>query len=231
MIVLLSGGLDSTVLTAHLFATADEPLEVVSVNYGQRHARELTAAAAVAAHYQLRHHTVDLSALRDHLTGSALTTGPDVPEGHYTAPSMGATVVPNRNMILLAVAAGIAAARRHKQVATAVHAGDHPIYPDCRPQFITAASLAVQLGTQGYGDVEIIAPFARITKADIARRGAELGAPVHLSWSCYRGGELHCGRCGTCVERAEAFHLAGVPDPTGYEDPDFFLAAAVCCGT
>jgi 7-cyano-7-deazaguanine synthase len=217
LIVLLSGGLDSTVLTAKALA-AGEHVEAVSVHYGQRHARELDAAAQVAAHYGIRHDTVDLGVLREHLAGSALTTGPDVPEGHYSAPSMAATVVPNRNMIMLAVAAGIAASRGHGQVATAVHAGDHPIYPDCRPSFITAASLTVQLATAGYGDVEIVAPFVRSTKTDIARLGAQLGAPVHLSWSCYQGGSEHCGRCGTCIERYESFRDAGVPDPTRYTD-------------
>jgi 7-cyano-7-deazaguanine synthase len=223
LIVLLSGGLDSTVLTAQAVASGDL-MEAVSVHYGQRHARELDAARAVAAHYGIRHDVVDLAVLKDHLAGSALTTGPDVPEGHYSAPSMAATVVPNRNMIMLAVAAGIAASRGHKTVATAVHAGDHPIYPDCRPEFITAASLAAQLATAGYGDVEIVAPFVRKTKTDIARLSAQLGAPVYLSWSCYKGGEVHCGRCGTCVERAESFRDAGVPDPTRYEDAEFFQA-------
>src|SRR5579859_2666263 len=176
------------------------PVETVSIHYGQRHRRELAAAAAVARYYGVRHDVIDLGVLREHLTGSALTDDVDVPEGHYSAPSMAATVVPNRNMIMLAVAAGIAASRGHHRVATAVHAGDHPIYPDCRPSFITAASLAAQLGTAGYGDVEITAPFVRISKTDIARLGARLAAPVHLSWSCYQGGAVHCGRCGTCVE-------------------------------
>jgi 7-cyano-7-deazaguanine synthase len=224
MIILLSGGMDSAVLTAQLLADG-HPVDAVSVHYGQRHARELHAARDIARHYRIAHDVVDLGVLRDHLTGSALTGGPGVPEGHYSAPSMAATVVPNRNMILLSVAAGIAAARGHHQVATAVHAGDHPIYPDCRPAFIAAASLTAQLATAGYGDVEIIAPFARQAKADIALAGVRLGVPLHLTWSCYQGGDQHCGRCGTCVERAESFHLAGVPDPTAYADPDFYLTA------
>jgi len=221
LIILLSGGMDSTVLTAWAWASGGETVEAVSVHYGQRHARELDAAKAVAAHYRIRHDVVDLAVLRDHLTGSALTGDIPVPEGHYSAPSMAATVVPNRNAIMLMIGAGIAAARGHNQVATAVHAGDHPIYPDCRPEFITAASLTAQLGTSGYGNVEIIAPFARQTKADIARRGHDLAAPVRLSWSCYQGGEVHCGRCGTCVERWEAHRDAGLLDPTVYADPKF----------
>lgn len=225
MIVLLSGGLDSTVLTAHQLA-AGEQVEAVSVHYGQRHDKELRAAAEVASALGIRHDVVDLSALRPHLSGSALTDAAvDVPEGHYSAPSMAATVVPNRNAIMLMVAVGIAVARGHGTVATAVHAGDHPVYPDCRPEFIIAASEAARLGTTGYGDVTIQAPFVTWTKEDIARRGAELAAPVHLSWSCYQGGGIHCGRCGTCVERAEAFHLAGVADPTEYADPRFYATA------
>lgn len=221
MIVLASGGLDSTVLVAKVLAEGIRP-DLLSVAYGQRHARELDAAAQVAAHYRLRHDVIDLTALAPHLTGSALTDDVEVPEGHYTAPSMAATVVPNRNMILLSVAAGIAAARGYHHVQVAVHAGDHPIYPDCRPAFITAASLAAQLGTAGYADAEITAPFVHLTKTQIAGLGADLNAPIALSWSCYAGGEIHCGRCGTCVERAESLSLAGVPDPTIYADPDFW---------
>jgi 7-cyano-7-deazaguanine synthase len=225
MIVLLSGGLDSTVLTAQTLASGHHT-EAVSIHYGQRHARELDAATDVAAWYGIRHDIIDLTGLRGHLTGSALTTGPDIPDGHYTAPSMAVTVVPNRNMILLAVAAAVASARGHATVAAAMHAGDHPIYPDCRPEFVAAASLATQLGTAGFGNVQVDAPFARLDKTGIVRVGHELGAPMHLSWSCYRGGTQHCGRCGTCVERAEAFHQAGVPDPTRYADPAFYAAVS-----
>ena len=220
MIVLLSGGLDSTVLTAKMIHDGDT-VDAVSIHYGQRHARELTAAAQVAAHYGIRHDVIDLSALRPHLASSALTGDTDVPEGHYAAGNMKATVVPNRNMIMLAVAAGIAADRGHRTVATAVHAGDHPVYPDCRPEFIQAVSTATGLGTAGYGDVQVYAPFAWMTKTQVAALGAELGAPVGLSWSCYQGGDQHCGRCGTCVERYEAFRAARVPDPTRYADPAF----------
>ena len=226
MIVLLSGGMDSTVLAAHLLG-AGAPVDAVSIHYGQRHDKELTAAAAVAGALGIRHDVVDLSALRPHLSGSALTDDTvSVPEGHYTAPSMAATVVPNRNAIMLMVAAGIASARRHQAVATAVHAGDHPVYPDCRPEFIGAADRAARLGTAGFGDVAVVAPFVTWSKADIALRGHQLGAPTGLSWSCYQGGDIHCGRCGTCVERAEAHYLAGVPDPTTYADSGYFAAAA-----
>jgi 7-cyano-7-deazaguanine synthase len=131
---------------------------------------------------------------------------------------MKATVVPNRNLIMLAVAGGIAAATGAEAVATGVHAGDHPIYPDCRPEFIQAASVAIGLGTAGLGahDVRVYAPFVDLTKTRIAQIGEELDVPWELTWSCYEGGELHCGRCGTCVERIEALTDAGVTDPTAY---------------
>jgi 7-cyano-7-deazaguanine synthase len=220
--VLLSGGMDSTALAAML----DGDFHAISVDYGQRHGRrELEAAAAVAAHYGAPHAIADLSGLRALLGTSSLTSDAiDVPEGHYAAENMAATVVPNRNAILLMVAAGYAQAHGCDRVLTAVHAGDHPVYPDCRPEFVAAADAAARLGTGGA--ISIVAPFARISKWQIAAIGYGYGAPLHLSWSCYNGGELHCGRCGTCVERAEAFHLAGVPDPTTYADSDFWREQA-----
>lgn len=224
-LVLLSGGLDSTVATAALIAAGDH-VEAVSIHYGQRHDRELVAAAAVAGHYGIRHDVVDLTALRAHLTGSALTDDIDVPEGHYAEDTMRATVVPNRNAIMLMTAVGIAVARGLDQVVTAVHAGDHFVYPDCRPEFIADADATARAGTAGFGDVSVLAPFVYRTKADIARLSADYDAPIALSWSCYKGGEVHCGRCGTCVERHEAFRLAGVTDPTTYADPEFAGAVA-----
>lgn len=219
-LVLLSGGLDSTVLATQLVHDHDPThVEALSVHYGQRHTRELTAAQHIADHLGINHTTLDLSGLGTHLS-SALTptsgAGP-IPEGHYAAPTMTQTVVPNRNAILLMIATGIAQARGHTTVSTAVHAGDHPIYPDCRPEFITTADHTARAGT---GDaVAINAPFVHSTKTDIARLGTQLNAPLHLTWSCYKGGTHHCGRCGTCVERAEAFHDAGIPDPTTYTTP------------
>jgi len=222
-LALLSGGMDSTSLVAMLKANSTETIDAISINYGQRHAKELERAKAVADYFGIRHDVIDLSVLAESLS-SALTSHDEiqVPDGHYTKETMRATVVPNRNAIMLMVAAGIAASRGHSEVATAVHAGDHFIYPDCRPEFIEAASEAARLGTATFGDVIITAPFVNISKAEIAQVGFANKAPFHLSWSCYKGGEMHCGRCGTCVERAEAFHLAGVPDPTEYEDTEFW---------
>jgi 7-cyano-7-deazaguanine synthase len=214
--------MDSTALLACRYNFGNHgQLGAVSVNYGQRHAKELERATAIAAYYQVPHTILDLSGLSTHLT-SALTGDSDVPEGHYAADNMAATVVPNRNAILLMAAVGVASSQGYDRVETAVHAGDHPIYPDCRPEFIDAASEAAQLGTAGMGDVFINAPFVTLSKADIVALGKRHAAPFDMTWSCYQGNTLHCGRCGTCVERAEAFALAEVHDPTVYADPTYW---------
>lgn len=221
-VVLLSGGMDSTAL-ASMFVKENIEIEAVAIDYGQRHRRELVAAEAVADHLGIPFETIDLTAVGDALTSSALVARAiDVPDGHYTAETMRATVVPNRNAIMLMVAVGLASDRGHSEVATAVHSGDHFIYPDCRPAFIDAISTAAALGTESFGDVRVTAPFINMTKADIVLCGTSADAPFDLSWSCYKGGWIHCGRCGTCVERAEAFHLAGVDDPTNYSDSQFW---------
>lgn len=216
-LVLLSGGLDSSTLLADAVRSGTASL-AVSVAYGQRHIRELRAAHDIAAHYEIEHIVLDLSGWGRLLTGSALTDASvPVPHGHYAHESMKATVVPNRNATMLSAASGVAQARGCARVLTAVHAGDHPIYPDCRPEFIDAIAAATELATDGA--VSIAAPFVHRTKTDIARRAGELGVPIGMTWSCYEGhtnGDAHCGRCGTCVERIEALHDAGVPDPTRY---------------
>ncbi len=215
-LVLLSGGLDSTVLAGHLLDHGDT-ITAVSVDYGQRHRRELDAAAAVAAHYQVDHTVIDLSGLGRMLGGSALTDPlVPVPLGHYADASMRSTVVPNRNAIMLMAAVGVASAHGLDRVAVAVHAGDHPVYPDCRPDFVRAAGEVARLATRGFGDVDVFAPFVNLDKTWIARRGVQIGAPIALTWSCYQGGTVHCGACGTCVERKEALHL--YDDPTVYAD-------------
>ena len=218
-VVTVSGGLDSVTL-AHLLAAEGRALTFVSFDYGQRHVRELDFAAAAARRLGAAHHVVDLRSVGALLSGSALTDASvDVPDGHYTDDSMRSTVVPNRNAILLSVATGVAVATGAEVVATAVHAGDHPIYPDCRPAFIEAFEHLVRVGNEGFAhpDLRVEARFLDKSKAEIVGLGAALGVPFAETWSCYRGGELHCGRCGTCVERREAFELAGVEDPTAYE--------------
>lgn len=215
VVTLFSGGMDSTALLAYYTQEADDVI-AVSINYGQRHAKEIEAAATIAALYNVPHTVVDLSVLSRHLTSALTSDTIAVPDGHYAEETMRATVVPNRNAIMLMVAAGVAQANGFDTVATAVHAGDHFIYPDCRPEFIAAASETARLGTAGFGDVTIEAPFVYMTKAAICGTGDAYDAPFHLSWSCYKGGDIHCGACGTCFERREAFTLAGVPDPTVY---------------
>ena len=214
-IVVLSGGMDSA--TA-LWWARDRGMDVasVSVNYGQRHSCELDRAATLAEITDTPHVCVDLTSLRSLLRGSALTDDIDVPEGHYASPNMKVTVVPNRNMILLSVAVAAAAERSAEVVLYGAHAGDHPIYPDCRPEFVERMSSAAEVCW--YEPIRIESPFLNRTKADVARLGSELGVPWEMTWSCYCGGETHCGRCGTCVERREAFLLAGVVDPTEYID-------------
>lgn len=214
-LVVLSGGMDSAALLARLLADG-RICEALTVDYGQRHAREIRAAADVAAHYGVPHAIARLPGLAAVLSGSSQTDpAVAVPHGHYADPTMRVTVVPNRNMILLAVAAGAAIARGCGAVAYAAHAGDHAIYPDCRPEFADALDVALRLCHYD-GGVALERPFLGMSKADIARLGHELGVPFDLTWSCYEGRGVHCGRCGTCVERREAFVLAGVADPTVY---------------
>jgi 7-cyano-7-deazaguanine synthase len=213
-LVLLSGGMDST---AALAVCADAGIlgAAVSIDYGQRHKTEVLHAIQIAGHFGVPHMILDLSKWGSLLKGSALTDPTvDLPYGHYAAESMKATIVPNRNATFLSAACGVAIGQGYDRVVTAVHAGDHAIYPDCRPEFIDALNEAISLGTDGA--VEIWAPFVNRTKTDIARIGSSIGAPFEMSWSCYEGGPLHCGRCGTCTERIEAFREAGVVDPTIY---------------
>ena len=226
--VLLSGGLDSTTLLAQTLNDGHHAY-ALSINYGQRHSKELSQAQTIADHYGVKLDVLDLIGLRYVLAGSALTGPNEVPDGHYAAENMSTTVVPNRNAILLSIAAGHAAARGHDYVATAVHAGDHPIYPDCRPEFILALSNATKLGTRTDDrpeGVQVVAPFVNMDKTGIAELALAYDVPVELTWSCYKGREIHCGRCGTCVERAEALDAAtGGADPTDYDDPDFWREA------
>lgn len=217
-VAVVSGGMDSVTL-AHLLAT-DYQLTLVSIDYGQRHSKELAFAAEAADRLGAEHHVVDLTSVTKLLTGSALTDPTvEVPHGHYAAPTMAATVVPNRNATMLCVATAIAIAQEATAVATGVHAGDHEVYPDCRPEFIEAFQAMALVANEGFlaDGFEVLAPFVHQSKADIATLGDQLGVPWDRTWSCYEGGELHCGRCGTCVERIEAFQLANVTDPTEYQ--------------
>lgn len=215
-VLIYSGGLDSTVLLYSLHKAGHE-LRTLSVNYGQRHAKELDAAKAITAQLGIEHRVADLTSLTPLLGNSSLTDADiAVPEGHYAEETMKATVVPNRNMILLSVAAGWAISEKADSVAYAAHSGDHAIYPDCRNEFAEAMDHAIRLAD--WHEVRLDRPFVKKTKADIVTLGAELDVPFEQTWSCYQGGDIHCGRCGTCIERREAFHLAGVVDPIPYAD-------------
>lgn len=224
-VVIVSGGMDSVTL-AHLLAEGNE-LHIVSFNYGQRHAKELQFAKACAERLKAEWTLVDMGFMSHLLKGSALTDNIEVPEGHYEADNMRLTVVPNRNAIMLSIATGIAVANKANFVATGVHAGDHAVYPDCRPEFITALSVAMIVGNQGFAtdSFQIAAPFVGISKAQIVGIGHDLEVPWDQTWSCYKGLDMHCGRCGTCVERKEAFVIAGVIDPTDYFDPEYAISA------
>ena len=224
VIVICSGGMDSVAL-AHRIAGSGDLHALLSFDYGQRHSKELDFADACAQRLGVPHHVIDIASVGAALSGSALTDDIEVPDGHYAEETMKITVVPNRNAIMLAIAFGMAAAQKVDAVATAVHGGDHFIYPDCRPDFIAAFQTMEDRAMDGYAAVKLLTPYVYGSKADIAVDGAKYGTPFDQTWSCYKGGDLHCGRCGTCVERREAFHLAGIADPTIYADADFWRAA------
>lgn len=211
-VMLYSGGLDSTVLLYKLKPN----VKALVFNYGQRHGKEIIHAIRICRELNIDFDQVDLSMINKLIRkGSQAGTDP-VPEGHYAAESMKATVVPNRNMMMISIAVAHAITIGAKHVWFAVHAGDHTIYPDCRPAFVGALNHAVYLGNE-WTPVSLHAPFIHMTKADIVQEGERYEVPWERTWSCYAGKTLHCAKCGTCVERREAFKLAGVPDPTQYE--------------
>lgn len=214
IVLILSGGLDSSVLLYHLRAEGHD-VRALSVDYGQRHSRELEHARHIAAAAGVAHRIVDLQGLAPLFAGSGLVNQSiAIPHGEYAEQNMRVTVVPNRNMIMLSVAVAWALSEKASAVSFAAHHGYHTLYADCRPEFIEALRRAIHLADDDR--VDLVAPFATWTKADIVRRGAELGVPLGMTWSCYEGAEAHCGRCGTCVERREAFAVAGIEDPTRY---------------
>jgi len=215
-VAVYSGGMDSTVLLYYLLDRGVELKGALSVDYGQKHRRELDAAKGFCKELGLEHRVADLRSLRDLFGASSLTSSAEaVPEGHYEEEQMKSTVVPNRNMILLSVAAAWAISLKAESVAYAAHGGDHAIYPDCREEFAQAMDRAV--GLCDWSELGLCRPFVSWSKSEIAAEGCRLGGPMERTWSCYKGGKAHCGRCGTCVERREAFFLAGVEDSTTYE--------------
>ena len=220
-LVICSGGLDSVSL-AHKVAAEHELVGLISFDYGQRHKKEVGFAERAADRLGVPFDLIDMRHIGQFLSGSALTDDVDVPDGHYAEDTMKVTVVPNRNAIMLSIAFGVAAAKQADAVAAAVHGGDHFIYPDCRPEFIDAFQVMQDKALDGYASVKLYAPFVHIPKSAIVTEGAKHNTPFADTWSCYKGGEQHCGRCGTCVERREAFYSAGVDDPTLYADRDYW---------
>ena len=213
-IIIVSGGMDSITL---LHDKKDEIALGVSFDYGSNHNRqEIPFAQLHCERLGIKHVTIPLDFMGRHFKSSLLEGADAIPEGHYADENMKSTVVPFRNGIMLSIAIGIAESNHLKKVLIANHGGDHTIYPDCRPQFIQAIDAAANAGT--FVNVRVEAPYSNITKGDIARIGKRLGLDYTETWSCYKGGEKHCGKCGTCIERKEALQEAGIHDATEYEE-------------
>ena len=213
-IIVLSGGMDSVTL---MHEYKEQIALAVTFDYGSNHnKRDIECAAYQCSLLGIKHLVIPLEFMARYFKSSLLEGADAIPEGHYADDNMRSTVVPFRNGIMLSVACGLAESYGLKHVMIANHSGDHAIYPDCRAGFVDAMSRAMQEGT--YDGVTIIAPYTNISKNDIASRGKNLGVDYAKTYSCYKGGEKHCGKCGTCVERKEALAAAGIEDPTQYED-------------
>lgn len=217
-VVLLSGGLDS-VTALYETKAHHEVVGSISFNYGSKHnQREIAFAEYHARTLSVRPYVVDLNFVGELFESDLLKKGGAIPKGHYEQENMKRTVVPFRNGIMLSIAAGFAESKGAEGIVIAAHAGDHAIYPDCRENFMEAMSHTIQFGT--YTGVQLLRPFILMTKAEIVARGQKLGIDYRKTWSCYVGGSMHCGECGTCVERREAFINAGIDDPTLYQRTD-----------
>lgn len=212
-VLIVSGGMDSITM---LYEYKERIARGISFDYGSNHnAREIPFAAMHCERLGIKHIVINLGFMHQYFKSSLLEGAEAIPEGNYDDENMKSTVVPFRNGIMLSIAAGVAESNGLKYVMMANHGGDHTIYPDCRPEFIDSIDKAAQAGT--YVDVHVVAPYTNITKTDIARRGAALGIDYAETWSCYKGGDKQCGKCGTCVERKEALRDAGIEDLTEYE--------------
>lgn len=215
VVVIYSGGMDSFTLL-HKAIAEGHRVHALSFDYGQRHVRELECASRVCRDLGIPHKVIDIRALNTVMAGSALTSDVDVPEGHYEEDSMKATVVPNRNMILLSLATGYAVTVEAQAVWFGAHGGDHAIYPDCRPEFVEKMDAVCRIAN--YQPVAIAAPFIRANKTEILGEGLAMGLEYSQTWTCYNGRAKACGRCGSCVERREAFAAHGLQDPLPYEE-------------
>jgi len=213
-VVLVSGGMDS-VVALYDAAETHTVTAGLSFDYGSKHNhREIPFAELHCRRLGIPHRTISLGFMADSFESHLLKGGGEIPEGHYEAENMKQTVVPFRNGIMLSIAAGFAESQGAEAVTIAAHSGDHAIYPDCRAEFMEPMAAAIAAGT--YARISLLRPFLLLRKEGIAARGAELGVDFSKTWSCYKGGEKHCGKCGTCVERKEAFQLSGTVDPTEY---------------
>lgn len=213
IITLCSGGLDSVVL-AYYLASKGYDQTLLHIYYGQRHHKESLFAEMCASRLGVPYEIVRIAG--NIFDGSALTDlTKDIPTGEYTEESLKTTIVPNRNMVFASLAGALAVATNSDGIALAAHAGDHAIYPDCRPEFVTGLVEMLHIATGR--SIEVLAPWLKLTKAEIVSKGSLLEVIFTDTWSCYEGGLLHCGICSTCVERKRAFELAEVPDPTRYE--------------
>ena len=213
-VIILSGGMDSVTM---LYEFEERIALAVSFDYGSNHnAREIPFAHQHCMDLGIRHIVIPLEFMSKYFKSSLLEGPEAIPEGHYEDENMKSTVVPFRNGIMLSIAVGIAESAGLKHVMMANHGGDHTIYPDCREEFVNSFSEAARTGT--FVGVTLLSPYTNLTKADIARKGKGLGVDYSKTWSCYKGGVVHCGRCGTCVERREALAEAGIEDPTEYQD-------------
>lgn len=221
-VVVYSGGMDSFTVLQQARVDCEEVF-ALSFNYGQRHSKELEKAHAVCQLNRIPHEIVDLRSINSLIQGSSLTSDIEVPEGHYSEENMKATVVPNRNMIMLSLAVGYAVSILADRVYCGAHAGDHAIYPDCRKEFFEKLNMATEIAN--YQSVSIITPFIDLDKGMILATGHSLGLTASdylMTWTCYNGREKACGKCGACVERLEAFADNGWEDPLQYEDRDFW---------
>ncbi|MEZ5325795.1 MAG: 7-cyano-7-deazaguanine synthase QueC [Verrucomicrobiales bacterium] len=215
VVVLISGGMDS-VAALYQARMEHDVVAGVSFDYGSKHNhKEIPFAQWHCEKLGIPHQSIELGFINQLFASDLLKSGGDIPEGHYEESNMKATVVPFRNGIMLSIAAGYAESLEAEGLVIAAHSGDHAIYPDCREEFMHAMGAAIKAGT--YADIDLIRPFISMRKEDIAARGHELGVDFSQTWSCYKGQDIHCGACGTCVERREAFLIAGLADPTEYQ--------------
>lgn len=215
LVVLLSGGMDSVCVLYHTLEN-HEVVAAISFNYGSKHnEKEIPFAALHCDRLKIEHRIIQLDFVNELFKSDLLKSGGQIPDGHYQSETMKSTVVPFRNGIMLSIAAGFAESKDAQGLVIAAHAGDHAIYPDCREDFMQHMAESIRIGT--YAGIKLLRPFIAMTKTQIARRGHELGVDLVQTWSCYKGNALHCGTCGTCVERREAFRLAELIDPTTYE--------------